>query len=200
MATNECLTCGGQLMTTNLKFCGRRCYAEAYRRGLITNRGWFRKGQASPNKGRTLASWVGEERARQIRERMSRNSKKKAEFLRLLNTDKEFLRKRAASRRVHEQIVKGIVDELRARGRRCYILSEYVREKRVPDAIVFYHGKLSALEIEQEKRYKPSAPAIVERLSSLNGLSNFFDETKVLFVSPYKPVKNMVNECLKALI
>ncbi len=187
------MTCGRQLPATNKKFCGRRCYADAYRRGLITNSAWFQKVQSSLNKGRTLESWVGEERARQIRERMSINSKKKAEFLPLLNTNKEFLAKRAASRKIHEHVVKAIIDELRARGRRCYILSEYVREKRVPDAIVFDEGKLIALEIEMEKRYKPSAPAITERLQSLNGLANFFDETRVLFISPSKPLKDVVN-------
>lgn len=131
---------------------------------------------------------------------MSINSKKKAEFLRQLNTNREFLTKRAASRKIHEQVVKAIVDELRARGRRCYILSGYVREKRVPDAIVFDDGKLLALEIEMEKRYKPSAPVIAERLRSLNGLAKFFDETRVLFISPSKPLKGVVNDCLKALI
>lgn len=194
------MTCGRQLPATNKKFCGRRCYADAYRRGLITNRAWFQKGQRSLNKGRTLESWVGEERARQIRKRMSINSKKKAEFLRLLNTNKEFLTKRAASRKIHEHVVKAIIDELRARGRRCYILSEYVREKRVPDAIVFDQGKLIALEIEMEKRYKPSAPAIAERLRSLNELAKFFDETRVLFISPSKPLKDVVNNCLIGLI
>ncbi len=166
---------------------------------MILNKGWFRKGQPSLNKGRTLESWVGEERAQQIRERMSSHSKKKAEFLRLLNANGEFIKRRAASRKFHDDIVRAIVDQLRADGRRCYILSEYVKEVRTPDAILFDEGKLVALEVEQEKRYKPSHTTLTERLTSLNKLAGFFDETRVFFASPSKPLSELVKDCLREL-
>ncbi len=175
-------------------FCSKKCYGEAYRKRLITNKAWFLKGQQSLNKGRTLESWVGEERAKEIRAKMSLNSKGKADFLRALNKNKDFLAKRAASRWFHERVVKAIIDDLRAKGKRCFALSEYVREQRIPDAIIFDDSQLVALEIEQEKRYKPTKETIVERLSTLNRLCGFFDETLVVFVPKDAPITEMVRE------
>jgi hypothetical protein len=81
---------------------------------------------------------------------------------------------------------------LRATGRRCFILSEYVWEKRIPDAIILDNDRLIALEIEQEKRYKPTKETIIERLSNLNGLCGFFDETLVVFAPKDTTTAEMV--------
>src|SRR5438552_4602213 len=160
--TKLCAVCKKELGPHQALFCSKKCYGEGYRRKIITNRAWFIKGQQSPNKGRTLESWVGEGRANEIRAKMSANSKGKAQFLKELNKNKDFVAKRLASRWIHDRIVKAIIDDLRAKGRRCFILSEYVREKRIPDAIILDGDKLFALEIEQEKRYKPTKETIIE--------------------------------------
>ncbi len=149
---------------------------------MVKNRGWFTKGQPSLNKGRTLESWVGVERAREIKGRMSANSKAKEEFLKSLNANKAYLEKRRQSRHFHDMVVLGIAEELRKRGLRCYVLSEYVKEARTPDAILFDGRRVVAIEVEQEKRYKPSHEAIRERLVGLNSQSGFFDRTEVAFV------------------
>lgn len=149
---------------------------------MISNAGWFRKGQVSLNRGHTLESWVGPARAKEIKLKMSQHSKGKGEFLRSLNLNKDYLIRRRQSRHVHEDVVAKLVGALRAKGLKCFILSEYVKEDRTPDAIVFDGHRLIALEVEQEKRYKASHAAIIERLTTLNALSGFFDETFVLFV------------------
>lgn len=135
------------------------------------------------NKGRTLESWVGAERAAAIRKKMSDNSRKKGDFLRSLNADKSYLERRRRSRRFHDDVVLRVAEEARKRGVRAYITSEYVKDARTPDAILFDGVRLVAVEIEQEKRYKPSHRTMIERLSNLNLKSGFFDETKVAFVS-----------------
>ena len=43
-------------------FCRRKCYGKTYKLGLVDNLGNFTRGSESLNKGRTLESWVGEER------------------------------------------------------------------------------------------------------------------------------------------
>lgn len=176
----NCLACGKPI-SDKRKFCNRLCYAEGYRLKLIEKKGLFRKGQQSPNKGRTLESWVGEERGKAIRLRMSENSKKKIPHLRQLNQDKSVLARRIISRKFHDAFVEATVTELRGKGLRCFTLSEYVKEKRIPDAIIFDGKELVALEVEQMKRYKPSQPAITDRLQHMNSLANFFDRTIVTF-------------------
>jgi len=141
----------------------------------------FKKGQESPNKGRTLESWVGEERGRAIRLKMSENSKKKAPHLRMLNQDKSVLERRLISRKFHDAFVEATVTEFRRNGIRCFTLSEYVKEKRIPDAILFNGKELIALEVEQVKRYKPTQSAMLDRLQYMNSLANFFDRTVVIF-------------------
>jgi hypothetical protein len=107
------------------------------------------------------------------------------------------LAKRLASRWIHDRVVKAIIDDLRIKGRRCFILSEYVRECRIPDAIILDNDRIIALEIEQEKRYKPTKQTIIERLSRLNGLCGLFDETLVIFapkgISTDEMVKQVAN-------
>lgn len=155
-------------MKRNAKFCDGECYAEASRKGMVPNNWWFKKGATSLNKGRTLESWVGEERAADIRARMSRNSKKKGDFLRSLNERKDLLRKRLTSRWFHESVVEEMVEQLRSEGWRCYILSEYIKEKRTPDAILFDGEELVALEVELQKKWKASEESMTRRLSDLN--------------------------------
>ena len=149
--------------------------------GLVSNPGLFAKGSISPNKGRTLESWVGEDRAREIRARMSASSASKAPQLRRLNEDPRMAAKRVESRKSHDAVVLWVAERLRAAGLRVFILSEYVREKRIPDAIVFDGKNLIAVEVETEKRWKPSHPSTEDRLSRLNSLCRFFDKTKVVF-------------------
>jgi hypothetical protein len=101
------------------------------------------------------------------------------------------------SRQVHEDVVLRLVGALRAAGLRCFILSEYVKEDRTPDAIVFDGRKLFALEVEQVKRYKASQQAISERLSSLNARSGFFDSTFMCFVPEGATVTELVKRAVR---
>ncbi len=181
MTLKNCRTCGKALPKRDSQFCDRACYSQAYRNGIITNRGWFRKGIPSLNKGKTLESWVGKERAREIRHRMSENSKGKAGQLRRLNEDPRVLGKRRLSRRFHEAVVQTLVKEFRTLGWRCYTLSEYVKEERTPDAILFDGRELVALEVEVKKKWKPTEASMTRRLTDLNGSSRFFDRTSVVF-------------------
>ncbi len=148
---------------------------------MVANPGLFKPGSVSPNKGRTLESWVGEERARDIKARMSQNSLKKAAFLRKLNESPGIAKKRAASRKFHDDVVQWIADNLRREGNRVFTLSEYIKEKRIPDAIIYDGATMVALEVETDKKCKPSRPATTDRLSRLNALSGFFDRTVVVF-------------------
>jgi hypothetical protein len=179
---STCPICGSP-KERKKKYCSRACVKEGYRMGLTKNDGLFKKGSVSPNKGRTLESWVGEERAREIKARMSANSIAKASLLNRMNNDPGILAKRLRSRKSHDIVVKWLADNLRARGIRVFTLSEYIKEKRIPDAIAFDGRKLIAIEVETEKRWKPSHASTEERLSRLNSLSHFFDMTKVVFPS-----------------
>jgi hypothetical protein len=137
----------------------------------------------SLNKGKTLESWVGEERAREIKAKMSANSSAKAPLLRRLNEDPAILSRRIQSRKSHDDVVQWLANKLRQGGCRVFTLSEYIKEKRIPDAIIFDGRKLIALEVETEKQWKPSHASIEDRLSRLNALCQFFDKTKVVFSS-----------------
>jgi len=178
----SCPVCG-RPVKAGRKFCGRDCYAEACKLGIVKNSGWFKPGVSSINKGRTLESWVGEERAREIKARMSVNSRNKAPQLRRLNNDPVVIQKRLASRRFHDLVVEWLATKLRAEGKRVFVLSEYIKESRIPDAIVFDGSRLVAVEVETEKVWKPSHAAIEDRLSRLNSRCGFFDRTSVVFPS-----------------
>jgi len=177
---HTCPVCDSPIHNTN-RFCSRKCIREGYQLGLVVSPGNFKKGSVSLNKGRTLESWVGEERAREIRARMSLNSRNKAPQLRRLNEDPTITARRPVSRQFHDQVVLWLTDHIRALGARVFVLSEYVRERRIPDAMVFDGQKLIALEVETEKRWKPSHASSEERLSRLNAGCGSFDETKVIF-------------------
>jgi hypothetical protein len=151
--------------------------------GLIKNSGLFKPGSVSPNKGRTLESWVGEDRAREIKAKMSANSSARAPILKKLNDDPGIVARRIQSRKAHDLVVQWLSDKLRERGYRVFTLSEYIKEKRIPDAIVFDGRQIIAIEVETEKRWKPSHASTEDRLSRLNSLSRFFDKTKVVFPS-----------------
>jgi len=179
----ECPVCGNAIIGKK-KFCSRTCLKAGYERGLVVNSGNFKRGSVSLNKGRTLESWVGPERAAEIKSRMSMNSKKKAVQLQKLNEDKEVLARRVVSRKFHDEVVLWIATSLRGSGKRVFILSEYVKEKRIPDAIVFDGKRLIAVEVETEKRWKPSHAATDDRLTRLNSLCGFFDDTRVVFPRP----------------
>ena len=101
------------------------------------------------------------------------------------------------SRQVHEDVVVRLVGALRATGLTRFTLSEYAREARTPDAIVFDGHKLLALEVEREKRYEASHESISERLSVLNAQSGFFDETFTLFVPNGAIVTDLVERTAK---
>jgi hypothetical protein len=179
---HPCPACGVRITSKN-KFCSRRCVKEGYRLGMVVNSGNFKKGSVSPNKGRTLESWVGEDRAREIKERMSASSRNKAPQLRKLNEDPTITSRRLASRHFHDEVVLWLCKQMRGRGARVFVLSEYVKEKRIPDAIIFDGQKIIALEVETEKRWKPSHASTQDRLLRLNSICGFFDETKVVFPS-----------------
>lgn len=156
---------------------------EGYKRGLVVNSGLFKKGSISLNKGRTLESWVGEKRAQEIKARMSAHSINKAPQLRRLNADPSVVERRLRSRKAHDEVVLWLAKRLRESGDRVFVLSEYVKEKRIPDAIIFDGKNLIALEVETEKRWKPSHASTEERLTRMNSLCGFFDKTKVVFPS-----------------
>lgn len=196
MGLATCRSCGKELSKRGAKFCNRACYADACKRGLVPNKGFFKKGTPSLNKGRTLESWVGEEQAAEIRARMSRNSKTKGEFLRGLNKRGDILQKRIVSRWFHESVVEALAESLRKEGWRCYILSEYIKEKRTPDAILFEGDELVALEVELQKRWKPSEQSMTLRLSDLNEASGFFDRTAVVFPREGTDVSELVPSLL----
>ncbi len=196
---HNCRVCGNLIEDKN-KFCNRICYAKAYELNLIHNTGLFKKGQQSPNKGRSLESWVGEVKGKEIRLKMSENSKKKTPHLRRLNQDKAVLERRIISRKFHDAFVKSTVDEMRERGVKCFILSEYVKEKRIPDAILFDGIELVALEVEQEKVYKPSHSTTIDRLTRINSLPNFFDRTIVIFPSQKEGLEGQVQRLLPDVV
>ena len=175
-----CPVCSARTKGKN-RFCSKECYGRAYKLGLVVNPGNFKKGSISPNKGRTLESWVGLERAKEIKERMSLNSRNKAPQLRKPNDDPTVMQRRLTSRHFHDEIVLWLSDHLRWSGKRVFVLSEYVREKRIPDATLFDGDRLIAIEVETEKRWKPSHASTRGRLSRANSLCGFFDETKVVF-------------------
>lgn len=179
---HPCPICGTPIINKN-RFCSRKCVKEGYRLGVVVNPGNFRKGSVSLNKGRTLESWVGEERAREIKGKMSANSWKKALLLRKLNEDPTITSRRLASRHFHDEVVMWLCRKMRGQGARVFVLSEYVKERRTPDAIIFDGKRLVALEVETEKRWKPSHASTQDRLSRLNSICGFFDETKVVFPS-----------------
>ena len=162
------------------KFCGRECHGKGYRIGIVVNPGNFKKGSISPNKSRTLESWVGEERANESKARMSLNSRAKAPRLRRSNADPVITRRQLASRRFHNDVVLRLGNRLRSSNERVFLLSDYV-EKPIPDAITFDGRRLIALEVETEKRWKPSRASTEDRLSRLNSSCGFFDLTKVVF-------------------
>ena len=60
-------------------------------------------------------------------------------------------------------------------------MSEYVKEVRTPDAILFDGTELVALEVELQKRWKPTEESMTRRLTDLNHSSGFFDRTTVVF-------------------
>jgi hypothetical protein len=182
------------------RFCSRACLKKGYGLGLVKNAGLFKRGSISLNKGKTLESWVGEERAREIRARMSANSLAKAPQLRRLNEDPGIVARRIQSRKSHDIVVKWLADKLRERGCRVFTLSEYIKEKRIPDAIVFDGKNLIALEVETEKRWKPSHASTEDRLSRLNSLCRFFDKTKVVFPSAGGPIDNTESAYLKHIL
>jgi hypothetical protein len=177
---HPCPVCGSVMANKN-RFCSRKCVKEGYRLRTVINSGNFKKGSISLNKGRTLESWVGEERANEIKARMSLNSRNKAPQLRRLNDDPSITVRRLKSRHFHDEVVLWLSNQLRSSGARVFVLSEYVRERRIPDAIIFDGKKLIALEVETEKRWKPSHASSEDRLSRLNSKCGFFDETKVVF-------------------
>jgi hypothetical protein len=178
----QCPICGSGTRGKN-KFCSKECLKMGYRRGMIKNSGLFAKGSVSLNKGRTLESWVGVERAREIKAKMSVNSKAKAVQLKKLNDDPTIISRRILSRKSHDLVVQWLAVHLREKGHMVFTLSEYIKEKRIPDAIVFDGKELIAVEVETEKRWKPSHASTEDRLSRLNGLCQFFDKTRVVFPS-----------------
>lgn len=199
MNETYCPVCGNSKGNKN-KFCSRTCVREGYRLGLVQNSGLFKRGAVSLNKGRTLESWVGEERAREIKAKMSANSVKKAPQLRRLNDDHNITAKRIQSRKSHDAVVQWIAGSLRATGYRVFTLSEYIKEKRIPDLILFTGREMIAVEVETEKRWKPSHAATEERLSRLNSLSKFFDKTKVVFPAAGEPLEGMGGEFLRHIL
>jgi hypothetical protein len=131
---------------------------------------------------------VGEVKAKEIKARMSLNSRKKAPQLRKLNENPTIIARRLASRHYHDEVVLWMSERLRSAGVRVFILSEYVREKRIPDAIIFDGRRVIALEVETDKRWKPSHASSEDRLSKMNSRCGFFDETKVVFPVVGEPI------------
>lgn len=80
------------------------------------------------------------------------------------------------------------------------MLSEHVKEKRIPDAIIFDGRRLVALEIETEKRWKPSHASTEDRLSRLNSNCGFLDVTRVVFPSMGESIEVMGPEFLERVL
>jgi len=60
-----------------------------------------------------------------------------------LDEDESCLAKRKASRHIHEHVVAELARALGSAGMRCCILTEYFKEARAPDAIVFDGKRLT---------------------------------------------------------
>jgi hypothetical protein len=139
--------------------------------------GRFVKGSVPFNKGKTWEESIGRELARKVKLDMSEKAKTptRKERLAKMNSDPEFLRKRAISRAYHDEVVGDISNILRERGDRIYVLSSYVNDA-IPDIIIFKNGKLYAIELEQEKIWKPSMETMAKRKRNAHKKHNFFDE------------------------
>jgi hypothetical protein len=143
--------------------------------------GRFLKGVPAFNKGKTLEDLYGEERANEIRARLSEHSKKKGDLLRALNKNPEYLTKRVISRKRHEEKVRELLENLRKNNERVFALSQYCKDEKQPDLILFKDGKLIAIELEARKKYKPSEKTIISRYERMHKKHGFFDEVRVIF-------------------
>lgn len=143
--------------------------------------GRFLKGSVPFNKGKTWEESIGRKLAKKVKQTMSEKAKSpfRKERLAKMNSDPEFLRKRAISRAYHDEIVGKVSDIIRGRGNRIYVLSSYVKDA-IPDIIIFKNGKLYAIELEQEKVWKPSMETMAKRKTQLHKKHNFFDEIILL--------------------
>ena len=74
-----------------------------------------------------------------------------------------------------------------------------MKEKRTPDAILFDGKELVALEVELQKRWKPSEESMTKRLSDLNGASAFFDRTSVVFPKEGSDMAELVPALLERI-
>ena len=120
--------------------------------------------------------------------------------MRKLNDDPTIVARRLKSREYHDAVVLWLANELRGKGHRVFTLSEYIKEKRIPDPILFNGTELIAVEVETEKRWKPSHPSTEERLSRLNAYAGFFDRTRVVFPSVNDPIENTGQAFLRQVL
>lgn len=146
------------------------------------NKTSFKKGQIPMNKGKPLEEFVGTERARKIRQQMSDSSKGKATFLMGLNKNPQILAKRKSSRLKHENYIMELLYKLRLNGEKVFPLSQYVRDEKQPDLILVKDGKLIAIEVEQDKRYKASRKTIERKYERMHKKNKFFDEVKTIWL------------------
>jgi hypothetical protein len=144
-------------------------------------KGRFVKGSIPFNKGKTLEEILGNKRANDVKKEMSKKAQAPLRKQRLaeMNVNKEFLRKRAISRAYHDEIVGKVSDIIRGRGDRIYVLSSWIKDA-IPDIIIFKNGKLYAIELEQEKVWKPSMETMAKRKTQQHKKHNFFDEVILL--------------------
>lgn len=140
-------------------------------------KGRFIKGSIPFNKGKTWEEAIGRKFAHKVKQTMSEkaNTPSRKERLAKMNSDPEFLAKRSESRLFHDSVVDDVSSIMRERGDRIYILSNYVKDA-MPDIIVFRNGKLYAIELEQEKQWKPSMENMAKRKTMAHKKHNFFDE------------------------
>ena len=103
------------------------------------------------------------------------------DFMRSLNTNPSTLEKKRLSHEFHEQVVARKQAELRAKGYRTFVTSNWgSHESRLPDIIaVSPEGKILAVEMESIRRWKSRIEKFAEEYKKLLLQDGFFDDVLV---------------------
>lgn len=157
------------------------------------SKGRFTKGNIPNGKGKTLEEFVGEKRAKEIKEKMSKRGKKKRFGLAKLNKDPVALKKRTKSRAIHEDKVIGLGKALRNLSNKVLVTSNWSHEAQ-PDLILIKDGKVIAIELESQKKWKPSFKTIKRRKEALHSKSQFFDKVKVVMFKENTSIEEILKE------
>jgi hypothetical protein len=103
------------------------------------------------------------------------------DFMRILNTDPSTLEKKQLSHKFHEQVVIRKQEELRSKGYRTFITSNWgAHQSRLPDIIAISpDNKVIAVEMESIRRWKSRIENFAEKYRRLLLQDGFFDDVIV---------------------